>query len=447
MTHVVAWNDGRFDLSGHWIHVGLSDDAYDAVPSDIAYLAQPGIRGVTIRNYWRAYEPTEGNYDWSTLENVANYIVQQNLNIKMRGFVQDRSFNASQPCPQYIVDQGNSLYYSKPNNVNQNVTEGWKGAIWKPEVMDRMIAVQDAMLKHFGDIMVGCNLQETSIGVTSATATSNGYTALGFQQQLIRMAQTLAEQNPTKRIVGFYNFLSGGMALLEAMMGVVSAQPWGVVVSGPDILEGDASLDGDYRSDGQRRVYDFIADLVGRAYCMNSAQYNSHDHPNSGPPFKTAIEIRDFAADRMNVSGIDWNLLKNPRTAGGVSTPDVFAMAAAEPDVHQLGYDSHVGSWADNNTITVTFNGRRGLSGTPTATLQGSLGSVPAVISKTSSTVATVTLPPNSAALLQQDERARLVVTNADADVVEIYRPIDEGGVQAPFVPRPIEVGLFGAPA
>jgi len=107
---------------------------------------------------WAAIEPTEGNYDFSQITAVENYLKTQ-LNVPkhlvlvvLPGYFGNKTCNGD-VVPNYILN--NSAYGKSPNTGSY----GWWGgtgngntcsaAIWRSNVMDRWIALHQALGKAF----------------------------------------------------------------------------------------------------------------------------------------------------------------------------------------------------------------------------------------------------------------------------------------------------------
>src|SRR5271166_571796 len=158
-AHVIKWNPGHYMASGGVVSPGMTIANSPFLIWELGALNnRNAIIGYRMLIDWAAIEPTEGNYDFSQITAVENYLKTQ-LNVPkhlvlvvLPGYFGNKTCNGD-VVPNYILN--NSAYGKSPNTGSY----GWWGgtgngntcsaAIWRSNVMDRWIALHQALGKAF----------------------------------------------------------------------------------------------------------------------------------------------------------------------------------------------------------------------------------------------------------------------------------------------------------
>ncbi|MEM7737526.1 MAG: hypothetical protein AAF267_17235 [Deinococcota bacterium] len=129
-----------------------------------SFLTNPRFSGAQIMYPWAQLEPTEGNYDFSVIEQDYEYLSSYGKTLFIQ--LQDATFTLQyNAVPAYM----NSETYADGAIMQRNdegEPEGWTAKRWNQNVQTRFSALLVALGNQFDGRIEGINLQETSIGVT-----------------------------------------------------------------------------------------------------------------------------------------------------------------------------------------------------------------------------------------------------------------------------------------
>lgn len=225
-THLIKWNPGNYMASDTVLYAGDTMAKVQAEMDDIK--GYDNIIGYRVWITWSALEPTEGNYDFSVLDAILNRLKTQYDKPKhMVVVVLPGPFGGEMPgggsdhaIPGYL--QTSSVYGASPisgsygwwgKNSGGASTGPYVAAIYRPAVMDRMIALVQAMGAHYdGDAYFeGLMFQEDAwmVGVWSGAP---DYSDSAFVAQLQRLLTSATAAFPHTNIIMQNTWLAGSTA-------------------------------------------------------------------------------------------------------------------------------------------------------------------------------------------------------------------------------------------
>ena len=225
---------------GHYFATHYSD-----TPSKIAMLCeQPGVTGVIWRQPWNDVEPTPGNYNFGSFDQMLGAIASSRKpGCQLWVFIEFKSFTYSQhknPCPKYL--SGHSGLNAYGNGASTCF-------MWEPAVRDAYIAMMRAAAKHFDSNphVEGFVIQESSLGLSgsfSQDAKHGGtYTPRAWRDSLITIIDQCAAAFAHSRCMPFINFLPGQQSYIHDISAAIAAIPNNqVCMSGPDLLPNEPAL-------------------------------------------------------------------------------------------------------------------------------------------------------------------------------------------------------------
>ena len=307
-----------------------SEDVYDSEPRSLLEVAQPNVKGVVIRYFWRDLEPAtsteqQRRYALTMIDNALTYIEKHDLDLKLIVQIMDKSFhhanNPSIPSnPQWLMDAGLDIEYTKNGG-------GHIARRWHPRVVVALADVHTAVNQRFAGraAFAGTATQETATGLTPVQQETYGYTPEGYRDALIELARTIAMDSPTSRLFFYMNFLEGNNGYLDDVNAAISAPPFEVAIGGPDILPGHPPL--------EKHVYPRFNALPDTAYRFNSAQYNSFRHEKAPGEYYSMREIYEFGRDRLGLQLFIWNRPLKARPPDSYDITDALKVIASEPVV------------------------------------------------------------------------------------------------------------------
>jgi hypothetical protein len=178
----IKWNPGHYMASYGIIYAGQSTSWMQWEMNDLNN--QDAILGYRISISWSALEPTQGNYDFSTIDAVlAKLKTAYNKPKRLVIMLWDYGMGAlgqqdSRVIPTYI--QQNPIYGSSPvagsygwwgKSSNGASSGQYAAALYYPPVMDRFIAMVQALGQHLdGDPNVEAILIQEDAAVTQSAS-------------------------------------------------------------------------------------------------------------------------------------------------------------------------------------------------------------------------------------------------------------------------------------
>jgi hypothetical protein len=326
----VAWS--RKASYGHYFATRYADK-----PADAARLcSQAGVTGVVWRRTWREVEPSPGNYDFSSFDQVLDALAAStNPDCQLWIFVEFKSFANSpvkNPCPVHLQQR-----YSGPNADGNGASTCF---MWEPEVIAAYAAMMQAASARYdaNPRVEGLIFQESALGFNGAysqdVAAGGTYTGEAWRDGLISLIQQCSKTFRRSRCLAFLNFLRNGQKYLHDVSAAISAVPENrACMSGPDLLPDNTTL---YNS--QNAAYEVLT--RHRGCRSNSAQNDSYEVTNYGMDaiFNFAVRgtLGDFDQVAPRQSGLCVNsyLFWNNRvavSATGLNWTSALPVIAAYP--------------------------------------------------------------------------------------------------------------------
>jgi len=255
----------------------------------------PGLRGFLVRATWRALEPTQGNYDFSSILAPLRYCERYGLQLVV--MLVDKTFaGAERPLPVYLAR------LELPNRSG-----GYTAARWRPEYVSRF----KALLRAFGALLdthpnfEGVSTQETALSLSDRTLDSLGYTPELYRDALIAGINSANNSMPHTRVFWHMNFLAEKQSYIGQIANAIA--PGGHLMGGPDWLPEGTVL--------QRAVYPFYVTMKDRMRTFIDNQYNSYKHLHHKPSqtkYWTPAEMYDSARAQIFVDYYFWTYLVRP---------------------------------------------------------------------------------------------------------------------------------------
>lgn len=218
------WNPGHYMLTW-WGDQPQS--AFDVI------LNEPLIKGVKARYLWKWLEPEFGKYDFTMIEKDLDYLQSFDKRLCIYPYYM---YNRS-PIPDYI--KNDAVYGGVINVGNREIPK-----IWLPAVMDRLIALYQALGRWFNrePFIEAVNTQETSVAIGSDIKKDpgSGYSDKGYVEQLKRLIVEAKKAWPNTVIYKNTNFMAGNS--FTVMQDFVHfAYENHIGIGGPDIVPGKDS--------------------------------------------------------------------------------------------------------------------------------------------------------------------------------------------------------------
>jgi hypothetical protein len=247
---------GLKTLAHHWrlsnIFGGMSgNSSLGSIQAEIdqSFAGNPQIAGYRIIFAWAALETSQGNYDFSMIDSIRNYIATK---YPTKGFALEiwgEDFwqaDPSRSVPGYILNSG--TYGAGSDGVRNGYwTLAYGGctvAWWRPAVMARYIALVQAIAKHVwsGSGNTGgwtydtdpnfraiAPIGESAVGVTGGSDISSGAVDTQWQNMIAAAAAAF----PHTPVLAADNWGYGGDSDAVIRINAAAAIP-GVQISGPD---------------------------------------------------------------------------------------------------------------------------------------------------------------------------------------------------------------------
>lgn len=209
---------------GHYMLVYL-----DAPQSHLDDLRnEPELKGAQIRYLWADLEQQKGVYDFSRIESDLRYLSSMPTPKRLVVQLMDRKFGTNDPhgiVPEYLL---NDPQYSGGVAATKN---GYAARIWNKSVMDRLIALNQALAKRFDKepYFEGITIGETTPGFGSQTWPSD-YSRAELAKQLKRLMTAARSAWQRTNLFVYTNYLVGEIDGL-----IAHASDTGCGVGGPDV--------------------------------------------------------------------------------------------------------------------------------------------------------------------------------------------------------------------
>ncbi|HEY4199173.1 MAG TPA: hypothetical protein VGM83_01305 [Devosiaceae bacterium] len=273
--------------------------------ADTEILKRPDIAGVQVVYNWKALEPAEGKYDFSSIE--ADLQLADTLKKQLVIQVQDRFFSPkARNIPDYLLAEpqyGGGLVPQFDNpGENKPVGSGWATMQWNPAVRARYQALLAALAARFDGKVLGINLPETSIDLDTKNDKSGFSCDAYFAAEMENL--TFARAAFAKsHVVQYVNFWPCEWDNDHNYMGRLFdyASQNDIGLGGPDIVPG--------RKAQMHNSYPFFNQYKGRLGLVAMAVQEptlTYKNPKTHKPF-TKDEFTAFARDYLGASIIFWS--------------------------------------------------------------------------------------------------------------------------------------------
>ncbi|HVO45944.1 MAG TPA: hypothetical protein VMT29_06370 [Steroidobacteraceae bacterium] len=230
----IKWNPGHYMASNTVLQRGTTMSRIQTEVDDLG--PYDNIIGYRVFTTWGALEPTQGNYDFSVLDAILNRLKTQYRKPKhMVVVVLPGPFgsaplgkNDTGTVPGYI--QAGSQYGNSPvagsygwwgKNANGVSTGNFVAAIYRSSVMDRYIALMQALGAHYdGDQYFEGIMFQEGAWMLSVWSGAPDYSESGFSTQLKRLLSATTAAFPHTNVIMENTWLTSvpGTRDLEAWM-------------------------------------------------------------------------------------------------------------------------------------------------------------------------------------------------------------------------------------
>lgn len=315
---------------GHYMR--LSDgDSQSSQFSHIDQIAtESALRGVALRVYWYELEPSRGVYDFSKVDDYLEKLKKINSasrrpsglpEFRLVLNLHERKFSSASPngiVPNYILSDG--AY----NGGVAETKNGFVARLWEPAVMDRFIALWQALGKKYDaePYLEAMTTAETTLGFGSVTPPSS-YTKEGMHVQWRRLISAARAAAPRTNIVLNTNSL-GTDEQMQATIDYVMGQR--AAVGGPDILPGEILQ--------SQRIW--TGKVGGVDYRGKVAIIHSMDAAGlgGGQGNYTPKEVVDFAYSTLKVNYLMWARNTWAGTTAQQWNSGILPVIRAHPTLH-----------------------------------------------------------------------------------------------------------------
>ena len=195
---------------------------YDA---DLA--GNPSLMGAQVRFYWADLEPVAGRYDFSSIEK--ELVKLQSMQKRLWIQIMDRKFYSSSDAgiiPDYMLTAAYGGGVVKTNT-------GFAARLWDPRVMDRKIALMQALAERFDkepyvEAITGA---ETAMGLSAPLP--DGYSPAALAVQLEREIAAMTAAFRRTNVLVYTNFLGTDQVMTDLVRSIHSSRAG---AGGPDTL-------------------------------------------------------------------------------------------------------------------------------------------------------------------------------------------------------------------
>lgn len=278
---------------------------------------QPGIRGFQRRHYWRALEPSPGEYDFAPI--IADLEAAARHGLQYVVFVEDKTFNGDIPTPDFLA---------RPPQTLKNRNRGYTAARWRPEVADPFRALIVAIGQAFDEHpnFEGIAVQESALSLSDAALREAGYQPAAYQRALTNLLTAGSAALTSGNLFWHMNFLQARQRGLADIIEKTVLPARNIIVGGPDVLPERQAL--------KRHTYPLYRQFRGQVTFFNSMQFDSFAHkhsargPGSAKRYWTLVELTEFARDELGVSYLFWNRKTWRKPAGSYAIEDAYPVFA-----------------------------------------------------------------------------------------------------------------------
>jgi len=262
----------------------------------------PALRGVQVRFYWPTLEPSEGQYDFSSIDQLLTQLEGHNKRLII--LLQLKTFDTvTELVPSYInsdVYEGGTFSFSSYGGADPT---GKNLKLWNNSLRDRLNALVRALGLHLNShpYFEGIGITESSMGIPiePITATEEN----NFYLNLLNVNTELRRYFPNTMTYQFTNFPR--TQLKDLIAGLESI---GAALGGPDIFPDDPGLNlinQPNTPDGVYAYYPKLSGIIPLLPSIQSSDYvnTSHDGTGHAP---TVQELLDFGKINLKANYLFW---------------------------------------------------------------------------------------------------------------------------------------------
>jgi hypothetical protein len=190
---------------------------------------EPFVQGAQIRYSWADLEPSNGVYDFSSIESDLNYLASMETPKRLVAQILDRKLHTTDRAgsvPGYLLSD------PQYNGGVAPLKNGFVARLWDPAVMDRVIVLYQALGKRFNNepYFEGVVTAETSIALDPDSPRPTGYSREALAMQYKRLMTAARKALPNTNVFFYTNYLSGELPDM-----IRHAHQNQVGVGGPDV--------------------------------------------------------------------------------------------------------------------------------------------------------------------------------------------------------------------
>jgi hypothetical protein len=219
---------------GHYMSI-RNGHRYDAV--DLGYVSdlanEPTVTGILRDWKWRDIELSKGKYDFSQIDDFLKAVRELPTPKRFIIRIEDRAFGDQKgtAVPDYMLRDPTYAGGQVP------MGSGIVARIWEPAVMDRLIALYQALAARYDadPLIEGISTSETAIGFSDAYPAPATYSTGALLEQLERLIAASRIAWAHSNVFAETNFL-GSNTQMEAF--IVYCANHKAVIGGPDVVPG-----------------------------------------------------------------------------------------------------------------------------------------------------------------------------------------------------------------
>jgi len=264
--------------------------------------ATPALRGVQVRFDWPTLEPTEGNYDFSSIDQLLNQLQVHEKRLII--LLQLRTFDTVTPLvPSYLMTdfyEGGVFLYTGSGSTTP---KGSNLKLWNNNVRDRLTSLIKALGLHLNShpYLEGIGITESAMGTSIEPTTVDQENE--YYINLLNANVELRRYFPNTLTYQFTNFPRS--QLKDLIDGLESI---GAALGGPDILPDEPGLNVVNQPNMPDGVYSYYPKLSGVIPLVPSIQptnyvNTSHDGTGHAP---TVQELLDFGKNNLKANYLFW---------------------------------------------------------------------------------------------------------------------------------------------
>jgi hypothetical protein len=222
---------------GHYMLVFRGDSHQTVMSQRIPEICrEAGLQGMQLRADWFELETTRGQYTYTEIDEIYDALAACGKRLVLE--VWAVRFNSTSPdgiVPDYIRDG------SEYNGGVARTRTGYIARMWEPAVMDRLIALYQALARRYDSRP---NFEGIIFTETATSGVEEGYSAAAWIAQLNRAVAAMKVAWTRTNVVVFNNFIQGATeAQLSALYESLRANRAGT--GAPDVLPPPHSLRGE----------------------------------------------------------------------------------------------------------------------------------------------------------------------------------------------------------